>query len=292
MIQAVPSFLTLVFSNPDLTLGAVATVGCVLLSVLLTIGSVHVLKRRRELLALRKCPPPITRPPLPKKPSRPALDMGLAFDFLIHRGDDDLLEWIRRELPVRAAILLQFLPHSQRLRLLQRLAPKERIQIEASRSQLGRVPSDEFIRVADSLRRQTPPTPSTQSVEDGEAFWAETLQRTRVQPALLQALERTRPDLRDLIVRFQLRVEDIPTLPRKKIEGALSKMKDKELCEALCGCPRHVVEDLLSKLSSHRRMRIVARLQIMRVLPKSQTEPALRTLLRRLHEAAASAYTV
>lgn len=236
-------------------------------------------------------PPPL---PAPKRKGHPAqsphpnLD-GHLFDFLRRKSDGEIYRILNSEDSVHSAVALRFLPLDQRARLLRSLAPKDCVEIETMGARLDQMPSSEFIRIADSLQRKMYPvaagpdaTPVNPS-EDQE-FWSEALDKSNVKQALLLALEQTRPDLKKVLDRFQIKFDDIPSLPRQRIGAVLSALTDKELSLALSACPRPIVETLIGELPPNRKERVISRMRVQGSMPKSITEPAVKTLMRRFHE--------
>lgn len=272
----------------NLVIAILFAVGVTSFSGLTAVVTLRILNRRRE--AKRKINPFISPPPLPKATPRAApvamrLDYNRLFDFLKNLSDEEVQTIIRGEIPLKTAMILRFIPFDRRLRILQSMAPKERIEIESLASEVERIPSDEFIRTADCVRKKLSRSPDTHSVTDEEPFWEKAIQKSTAKDAILEALRRTRPDLRYLVERLSIRIDDVPSLPQAKLEQALSKLSDHELAPALAACPRHVVEHLIRALTPHRRNRILAKLRTQGNLSKSVSEPALKALMRRFQEA-------
>ncbi|MBI1859314.1 MAG: hypothetical protein HYR96_00135, partial [Deltaproteobacteria bacterium] len=258
------------------------------LALVATVGDATILLRYRRsrnhpLKDSTPPPLPLTRPPA--VPSQPALDPGHLFDFLRKQPDTDIYRVMNMEGPLIGAVIARFLPLDQRARLLQSLSPKERIDVERLGTRLNEMPSSEFIRIADTIRRRLfPASAVNEGKRDDYSFWAETLERTQSRQALIASLEKTRPDLKELWERYQVKLEDIPSLPRPRIEAVLSALTDKELSLALSACPREVAESLVTDLPPNRRKRILLRIRAQGALPRSLTEPAVKALVRRFHE--------
>lgn len=274
----------------NLVIAILLTVVGASFSALTTVVVLRILSQRRE--SKRKSNPFVSPPPLPKDvlrvvPVAMRLNYNRLFDFLKNLSDEEVQTIIRGETPLQTALILRFIPLDQRLRILQSMAPKERIEIESLASEVERIPSDEFIRTADCVRKKLSRPPDIDSVTDEETFWGKAIQKSTAKDAILEALRRTRPDLRCLVERLSIRIDDVPSLPRAKLEQALSKLSDRELAPALVACPRHVVEHLVRALTPYRRDRILAKLRIQGNLSKSVSEPALKALMRRFQEAGA-----
>lgn len=251
----------------------------------ISIFAVRWLAKRRVVPEMPSSTP--TPPPLPKqfKPKNaPPLDCGGLFDFLRRRADAEIISAITGQMPLKVAMVLEFLPFDQRARILEQLHPKRRIEIESMKAQLPSIPSDEYIRTADGLRRAFERDKEPEKIDD-VVFWEKALKGSMEPGAILEALEKTRPDLLSVTQRHRVSVADLPSLPEGKLELVLAKLSDRELSVALSGCPRSTVERFLRSLSPQRRLRIVARVRAQGALPKSITEPAVKALVRRFQEA-------
>ncbi len=249
--------------------------------------------RTHNAASLQRPPPPL---PLFLRAVRKAhstslnrLDPDKFFDFLKNRSDSEILTAMTGDIALHSAVALRFVPRDQRARILSGFSPKERVHIESMSEKVPKLSSDEFVRVADDLRRKIASASETETTEtpsdSDEKFWDDTLSRSTAKEILLNALERTRPDLKALTDRYRIRLDEVPALPRAQLQSALTKLTDRELTTAMAGCPRLVVESLLGALSPPRRMRVMARLKVQGELPKALTGPAVRTLLRRFHDA-------
>lgn len=180
--------------------------------------------------------------------------------------------------------MLRFVPPDQRARILKGLTRSDKAHIDTLAEELCDRPGIELIRVSDKTRRRITHSEIRGPKNDID-FWTQTLERTGAQFALLDSLEKTRPDLKPVIENFRKKIDEALEMPRERMRSILARISDKELALALTNCPKNIADNVIKELSLDRKNRILHRIRTQGVLTPSMTAPATKKLFKRLREA-------
>lgn len=209
------------------------------------------------------------------------------FGFLHQLRNDQVLGLAQHVSPRGLAIMLRFMKPHQSANVLDSLPPVRRLEVLSSMQSVMNAPLSESHKLEKEVREIVHQLPQQNFGTEKEnlRFWGNVVSESEHQDELLDAIERTNPEIYGTIKKFRFSLDDIATLSTSAIEDVLNDVDNSELGQALATCSESVVDVILDAVSPKRRQVILSQIASYRRVPKEALTSARANLTKRFREA-------
>ena len=208
------------------------------------------------------------------------------FGFLHQMSVDQLITLSKNENPLIGAILLKFMSPDHSAKVLEAIDKAQRQLILTQFGRIGNLSSEELSTIEKNIREKTKVLPKLMGNYNQEDlhFWTQILSRAEDQEAILNDLEKARPDLYPRLAKYRFKLEDLPALPQSLLHRTLDQIENDELAKALLTTPKDVSAFVLEELSQDRKRLVSSQMMSFSGLPEDSLKESRINLTLKLRE--------
>ncbi len=206
------------------------------------------------------------------------------FGFLNQLTDEQLLTLIHHESPANVCLMLRFMKPAQSAFVLDALPQDKRVAILSHATGIQNTPLSEILILEKQVRSTVKTLPTGAGRVDLD-FWGDILSEANDSQGILDAIQKTNPDIYPGLKKFSFVLESAPSLSKQVLERVLGDVDNEQLCLALATCPDEITQTLVNALPRKRRELVLSQMTSYQGISREDTVTARIQLTKKFREA-------